>query len=810
MSLTCPMSRGYSVRIALLLLALAIGSGPLFAQDADARYDEGIAAFRDGNYSDAEQLFSAVVKDDPENAQAHYMLARIYYETPLEDFGKAGNELDDAIKLEPKNVDYMVARLEHLRAESSNYIVDRMRDMKRMSLAKQVLAIDPDNGVAHEELGKSYVRDFWRYRNAISLPTLGLREEIVHRDVPRTDPLKDVSAGGGSDPGGNPTLGVQQEQQAYDEIVFAKDQFEFRNDDLFNINRLEMQGIPVQDLRSRADNAYARAIFHLTKALEADPMRRDVYDYLMRVYALKEDYPRAMATLRNMYAFFPEDASFWFYLGLVHYKTGQSDAAAKSFDTALKYADDDVRYAFENLDLFLPPEEKEAYQKDPIAYAARYWTSKDPRFLTPYNERKLEHYSRLVYADLLYGAPRLGLRGWDTQRGQILVRYGVPQSDVVISGGFESILNHLAASRTREKKLEETDAPGQKVLDFDQSVLESNTFDIWDYGDFKFVFEDPFRNNEYRLYSPSAKVLNDESDAWENDYVIKSAETFRETPERYKYEAPGRQVDIPYLVTTFRGGGDQTDVLIHYGIPVQGYDPSKETVDLTVNTGTFLIDNDRDVVVERRETLYGLKTRQITSFSEVSLWVDTNTLSAPPGRHEVSVEFETVGGGTVAVQRREIDVPDYKKGETTLSDLLLAYAIEDSDDGEALNPGDVVRNNLSITPAPWSVFGSRQPIYLYFELYDLGLSQAGRSDYEVEATLRPKEEKGGIAGLFGIGGHKEGVSVRFDGGGISSTDHQSLILDATDQPRGLYHLVVKIKDRVSDKTVQKDQDLFLE
>ncbi|HUF09723.1 MAG TPA: tetratricopeptide repeat protein [Rhodothermales bacterium] len=805
MSSECPKPFTSGLSAALLLIGLIVGSQPAVAQDVDARFDEGIAAFRDGNYADAERLFAKVVGDDPANAQARYMLARIYYETPMKDFGKAGKELDEAIKLEPDNIDYLVARLEHLRAESSNYLVDRMRDMRRMSLASQVLKLDPDNGVAHEELGKAHVRDFWRYRNAISLPTLGLRETLVRRDVPRFNPVTV-----GSDPGSDPALATQERQQDIDDILFAPDQYEFRNEDLFNIKRLEVQGVPVQDLRGRADRAYAKAIHHLTKALEADPMRRDVYDYLMRVYALKEDYPRAMSTLQDMYAFFPEDASFWFYLGLVHYRTGQSDAASKSFETALKYSGDKIRFAFENLDLFLPPEEKAAYQQDPIVYASRFWTSKDPRFLTPYNERKLEHYARLVYADLLYGAPRIDLRGWETQRGQILVRYGVPVSDVVVSGGFEAILRHVSASRTRAKELEQVDAPGQAVLDFDQTILEANTFNIWDYGDFKFVFEDPFRNNEYRLYSPSAKMLNDGNDAWENDYVIKSAETFRETPERYEYEAPGRQVDIPYLVTTFRGGGDQTDVLIHYGIPVQGYDPAKETVDLTVNTGTFLINDTRDVLVERRETLYGLQTHQITSFSEVSLWVDTNTLNAPPGRHEVSVEFETVGGGTVAVQRREIDVPNYQGGDTKLSDLLLAYAVEDTESGEALNSGDVVRNRLSITPAPWSVFGSEQPIHLYFELYDLGLNSAGRSDYEVEATLRPKEASGGIAGLFGIGGSKDGVSVRFDGGGSSSDDHQSLILDATDQPRGLYHLVVKIKDRVSGKTVQKEQDLFLE
>ena len=118
-----------------------------------------------------------------------------------------------------------------------------------------------------------------------------------------------------------------------------------------------------------------------------------------------------------------------------------------------------------------------------------------------------------------------------------------------------------------------------------------------------------------------------------------------------------------------------------------------------------------------------------------------------------------------------------------------------------------IRNDLSISPAPWSVFNTNQQIHLYFELYDLGLNAEGRSDYEVEATLRPKNKKGGF---LGIGGSDKGVSVRFDGGGTFNVDNQSLILDASDQEPGLYKLVVKVRDRNSNKTVEKDQELFLE
>ncbi|MFV1979721.1 MAG: tetratricopeptide repeat protein [Rhodothermia bacterium] len=776
-----------------------------FGQTDQAAFDQGVASFRAGNYSRAEDLFRAAIDVDPADAQSYYMLARIYTETELEDYGKAGKSLNKAIEADPQNVDYMVAKLEHLRAESSNFITDRVRDSKRMGLAKKVLEIDPENGVAHEELGKTYVRDFWRYRNAISLPTLGLREELEYRNRGEFDPSQLPTADDAA--GSNPALSRFAEPTLNEDQFWAPDQYEFRNDDLFNIDRLQLQGIPVQQLTDRADKAYARAIIHLNRALESDPMRRRVYDYLMQIYVLKEDYPRAMSSLQSMYTFFPEEPELWFYLGLVHHRTGQNDAAAKAFETGLRYSPAEVRYAFENIDLFLPPEEKDQYEQDPVAYASRYWTSKDPRYLTPFNERKLEHYSRLVYADLLYGAPRINLRGWETQRGQILVRYGPPISDVVVSGGYEAILTHLIQSRARSNNYLDNPLAGQDIRDFDQLVLEANTFAIWEYGDFRFVFEDPFRNNEYRLYSPPADLLNESLDAWANDYTIMAEETFRETPEQYEYEAPGRQVDIPYLVSTFRGSGAQTDVLVHYGIPVQSYDPDEHEVNLTVNTGTFLIDNENDVLIERRETLYGLLTSQITSFDQVSLWVDTNTLSAAPGTHEISVEFETLGGGTVAVQRREVEVPDYRRGKTTLSDLLLAYAVEATENSEPINPGDVVRHDLSISPAPWSVFNVKQQIYLYFELYDLGLNAEGRSDYEVEASLRPKDKKGGF---LGFGGSDKGVSVHFDGGGNFDVDYQSLILDASDQEPGLYKLSVKVRDRNSSKTVEKDQELFLE
>ena len=808
----------------ILLLGFFFLSHAGYAQSADPDMDEGLSAFQEGSYAKAEEVLLRITESDPDRAEAHYLLARLYTETPLSDTDKAEDALDEAIRVEPDNPDYLVARLLQLRRKSRNLLKERLREQRRIALARQILSIDPTNAFAHEELGTLFIRDFWRYRNAIMFPSMAFSGNLYRGsqamalgDPPsfQATPLQEELETGDSF---NDTEAFPQQTIP----AFAYDPGNVFLADRFDVEKLEEQGVPVLDLSRRAQQAYERAVSHLEGALTSDPLRHSVYRQLMKIYALKGEYDAAQDMLEDMYTFFPEDPSTWLYLGLAQAYGGDPEGAASSFETALRYMDNEEKTVFETLSLLLLPEEEELYEQDPVSYASRFWTSKDPRYLTPWNERKIEHYARLVYADLLYGSEALELRGWDTERGHILVRYGPPEHDVVIVPGSSSGVEDLgqaptsrteprAGSRDELSPIDMGFNPRTFHLggDFDM-LAEANTFNIWDYGDFRFVFEDPFRNGEYRLYSPSASDMSAGVPAWLNDYSIIAKETIAQVPERYEYEAPGRRVDIPFVASAFKGSGEEADVYVSYGIPISEDGSQRETIDIAANIGAFLISERRDILVERRQTIYGLRGDHIRSFEEAHLWVGGQVMTAPPGQHEVSMEFETASGGSIAVQRRSIEVPDFTQDRLQISDLMLAYSIEEADPEDA-ESGTVHRGGFSIMSAPWNVFSHRQPIYLFFEIYRLALTGDEETQYETEARLTPRNNARGITrfmkNIFGTSG---GVSVSVPGSGSLPNETNYLILDATNQAPGLYTLTLRVRDLVSGKSVERSIDLFLE
>ena len=787
--------------LAVLGLAVLL-AGPSHAQ---ADLDAARLAFARGDHAAATAALERLTDAEPDDAEAHYLLARVLYDAdnPRRDEGRAGREVERAIDLNPDNVVYRVAQLEQLRSDSWNIFEELRKLQRRRGVAETILELDSTNAFAHEELGAQAIRDYYQYRNAIS---------IVGVSFTSADPYQKNARvyGGEQSPDAGDLLGGGDLEETRrgnatdtdftnESAVFSRGTSfgarEIPMEDRFNVEALKSRAVGITAFSRRAEQAREEAVFHLERALQRDARRRSVYDHVLRLAAISQDWESALPALREMNVQFPNDVQMWLYTGLVQHRLGNYEAADAAFEQATGGMEEDTREAFTDLTLILPPGEWDDFRADRETFARRYWTSRDPRYLNTVNERRTEHYARLTTADLLYRSDDLDRPGWTTKRGQLHVRYGVPQSDVVIEGDYQAAIEMFG-----DRDPAYVPAGG----------TELNRFNVWDYGDLRFVFEDPYRNGEYRLYSPPADLYAlDRAGSFEDlDYVQKTETAIREVPERFTFVSPGRGVALPYLVTAFKGDAGRTDLYVNYGIPIAEDVGEGEDVDLTVRTGAFLIGAQRDLLVERRQTVYGLKASQIVPFEGTRLWTSTEALSSPPGPNEVSLEFETASGATSGVQRRQLDVPDFRGESLQISDILLAYYVEDAGDRD---PGRVVRDGLSIQPAPWGVFGNDDPIYLYFETYGLAL-QDGRSDYEVEAQLVPKETARGLRRLAKriFGGGRGGVSSAYEYQSDRVDEGQYVILDAAGQEPGLYTLTVTVHDRVSGRSVDQETDLFLE
>lgn len=758
--------------------------------DSTTAVGQGMIAYADGRHAAAEARFRAAVDADRRDVRARLLLARVLADTVLDRRDDARSVLEDARRVAPDDLEVLLGLIVLLRDDAPTFIQDRLREQQRIEISRRILALDPANALAHEELGRAAVRDVWRFRGALAIADVpavqtasrtSLREGSISMA-----PLEEV--GVGEDSEFNPT-GQNSPDVATDLALRATARQ--RTDaivrtDRWDLDRMRQQGVVMQDLSARSTGALEIAERHFRAALATDPFRREAYDDLMRAYALTGRWQEGANVAAEMYRVFPEDVGMWRYLGLARLRVGDAEGAERAFRSADRFAPPDERAAFASIDLVIRDDERAAYRADPEGFAQRFWTSQDPRLLTTYNERRLEHLARMTYADLVLAAPAVGKRGWETQRGRMFVRYGPPAEDRML---------YPAATQN-----------------------EFALVNLWQYADgLRLVFDDPMRTGEFGFYSPGAAESGTSLDPWQSDYALRAREAIAAEPQRYAYADPAgaRRVQLPYRVTTFRNAdGRRTDLYVHYGVPIGEVDASREQIDLTAHTGTFLVGRDRTVLHEQRQTLHGLRTAQIVRYEEANLWVETQPMSAPPGEAELSVEFQTASGGVVAAQRRPVTLPDYAEAANTsfsMSDLMLAFRAERVPDGRPIEQGDVVRNGRSLRPAPWSVFRRDQKMVLYFELYDLALNPQGRTDYEVEMTFAPKDrERGLLDRLLPGRRQRDEVSVRFPGAGTARTQDFATNLDTSNKRPGLYTLTLKVEDKAGRHTETRTVDVYLE
>lgn len=503
------------------------------------------------------------------------------------------------------------------------------------------------------------------------------------------------------------------------------------------------------------------------QALDADPDNRRARAgrYMMLIDRKRWEEARHETMLRVRGA--PCEAMSWLVRGLAAHQLRAEDEATVAFDSALACLPPHERERLDALPRVLAPKDGRDYAQLPAVergWTERlYWLMSDPLWLTQANEHRLEYLSRVTSAELRWSVEEFNLRGVDTDRGDLLVRYGPPPA--VIS--FPPDPEYTQELRVRV---------------------------LWWYTDgVAFIFR----------MVPGYGIANIHSEY--ERYVRGLRDTI---PVSWSNLGVERAIDtIPLQAVRFRGAGDSTDVLVIADIPadslVRGLDLSRVALEVGLNIFNW-----------RAERIARDSIREVIDVARAEV---QNTRAwrkrLPPGIYLYRVEALQPDAlrGARAASRLELVAHD----GFGMSDVLAARMIEPKPASSGARWSD-----FRVLPMT-GVLRRTEPLALLWETYALA-ADGGASRYRVSITIEQRDRRGGLAriGAAIVGGVRAAVgrSSRGEGRVTLSYDRDVpagpvaldyLTVDASALERGEYTVTVAVEDLVARRQVVRTSQLAI-
>jgi GWxTD domain-containing protein len=421
-----------------------------------------------------------------------------------------------------------------------------------------------------------------------------------------------------------------------------------------------------------------------------------------------------------------------------------------------------------------------------------YWRSKDPLFSTPVNERAMEQYRRFAYVTWRFAVPNLGLRGWETHRGRVYLRYGEP----LFIDSQKEILREMM------DPVLDPDAVTEPLSDTATDRLYSPS-ERWEYEDLTFTFGGGMTTGNLKLW-PS-----------DTHYAIDSIADFErlaeKTPESAKVEGGRRIVEMEtvwYRFESAEGGSEFVPVTQLPEFGIHGIRPLVEGVQVPVH---FMILDDSWQAI--KSTSQDLRLGRLGRVS-VRDWVGDGISFAPgvisEGALYAAAEIVPSGRAPAFVSRDTLD--SMPVSGLRLSSLVAATNVQDPERVVAWPANSYfTRFGQAILPRPSVQFELNEPIYLYYEIYGLTRDEIRATRYQIALTVTSQRERGLLAPvvdalgqLVGRTAQEGSVTLLFDRGGIQTRTSERLrMVFPPDRRADSYFVTIEVIDLVSGERFER-------
>lgn len=433
-----------------------------------------------------------------------------------------------------------------------------------------------------------------------------------------------------------------------------------------------------------------RGISYLTRAIGVDPVHWPSHHYLGLAYYAAE----MPGSLIDLFEAFrkrrPENWNAHFFAGLGYQMKGDLERAYRAYLDGLNRMTDSARRFLQSIFLIRDPGKDNRGEPPPgDEEIRRFWLGKDPIYLTSVNERLLEQCRRVAYANLRFSDPTLAREGWQTDMGQIYIRYGDP--------------------RVRYMK---NPARGRK--------------EVWGFGPFTVVFSNTVSWDSWRFGT-----------ARQGNKRLTLEQLVEAVPDAYQHPL---QFDAPYQTAQFRHDVGSNRIEVYYALPEENLrhtvsgDDGNAGVD--VRQALFLFDSEWDTV---RHAVVNVERMPRVAYesTEEGFLLAAERLVLEPGTYFLAGEVEDRATKRVGTFRERLRVRSFGPDTLEISDLLMARRIR------MREKAPYGRDEFAVLPNPLQVCRAEGLAWFYFEIYNLSRDEFGATNYRISYQMQLLREGGG-------------------------------------------------------------------
>lgn len=483
--------------------------------------------------------------------------------------------------------------------------------------------------------------------------------------------------------------------------------------------------------------------------------------------------------------------------------------------------DIDAEFVFEEAKYIFSDEDLSNFRSltnidDKKAFFRIFWASRDPLPASQTNVRLAEHYRRFVFAEDNY--EYTGFKSWANNADK-LQYLEFPQAYDLNEEFNDKGLVYLRHG-----------PPDDKVVTVNPNVPSNESWKYWQSGrnqemTFHFLYDENASGNLWTL-TPilrEPEMVRDRA-TWDlayqkmmsytspadqfrfEDEIIysskKSVETGFET-DRHTWKDKVVPLDVPISLATFRGPQGKTRFEIYYGIPLD-------------EIAKALPDSEMVAVVEKglavhdpNWKLLGKLTQKVNipihqqNQGDMRTYIDLFQTDLDPKQYRVGFHLKPQGTSLLSgFSDYQIKIPDYSKNELAISDIELAANIE-----PATKLGLFTKNDLLVVPNPSKSYSRKNPVFIYFEIYNLKLDANGETAFSVEYIVSRLDDKD--KSFDRRKSDRSSVSLNTDRQGNSSFSPEFLSIDVNKLKKGQVLLSVRITDKKSKQAAIRDSQFVL-